>query len=193
KHHTERGGNAKAVKDQIVCRRLNTAVSQPRAIREHVRLVKWERRDNRKRETDHEPQRRAAKKREQRHAAGRVNFGNGNFVFVDVHSNGFAFGFVFFGAGALNFCSRAIKTARACAGFCHSLAVICIAVSIGKRTMPRDWSTQAGYSKAALSVWRISASDLEMVASRSASIAGTEMENFVIVMSARKITNTMTN
>ena len=91
----------------------------------------------------------AAKKREQRHAAGGVN--GGIFFIGLVHSKGFAT----FGAGAVDFLARAIKSARACAGFCHSCAASCIEVSIGKRTMPRGLSTQPGLLSDATSFVRI--------------------------------------
>ena len=54
-HHAERGGNAEAVEDRVVRGGLDVAVSQQRAIREHLRRVKRERGDHRQQQADDEP------------------------------------------------------------------------------------------------------------------------------------------
>ena len=68
------GGNAKPVKQRVIRRRLKVAVGQAGAIREKIRRMKLDRGEQGKHRTDDEPERRAAKQREQRDAAGTVNF-----------------------------------------------------------------------------------------------------------------------
>jgi len=52
---------------------LSAAVSQPCAIGKQIRLVKGHDGDERQRKSRHEPERRSAEQRQQRHAAGSVN------------------------------------------------------------------------------------------------------------------------
>src|SRR5665213_4579396 len=83
--HTERGGNGEAIDEQIVRGGEGVAVSDERTAREHFGIVKRERRDKRERKPGNEPERRAAKQREQRHAARSVNFRR-NILFGPGHS-----------------------------------------------------------------------------------------------------------
>src|SRR5665213_2081170 len=154
------------------------AVGKERTTSEHFRGMERERREQRQEQADDKPQRRATKQREQRHAARSVNFRGANLVcFSRVHSKGFGLAGAT-GAGAAAFSARAFKSARAAAEFCQACAACCIAVSTGKRTMPRDWSAHPTVFKDLSSAARIFASALLRTASRSASIAGTLTKNF---------------
>ena len=113
------GRNAKTVEQRVIRRRLEMAVSHPRTIAELVRHVKSERGGQRQHRADDEPQRRAAEQHEQRHAARGVNLIG--LSFVHGHSKALGLGAVF-GSGAAAFSARAIKSARAAAGFCAACA-----------------------------------------------------------------------
>jgi len=131
-HHAEAGGNRKAIDQQIIRGRREVAVSRERAAREHFRRVKRERREHRQQQPDDQPQRRAAEQREQRHTARSVNLRVAiQIVFSGVHSNALGFSGAF-GSSALAFSWRAIRSARAAAGFCHACAACAIAVAIGR-------------------------------------------------------------
>ena len=116
-HHAETGGNAEAVKQRVVGGGLDAAVGQQRAIGKQVRLVKSHHGGQRQQKADDEPEYRAAEEREQRHTAGGVNFLR-TVWFGLSHSNGL--GFAGARARAPAFSCRAIKPARAGAGFCQA-------------------------------------------------------------------------
>ena len=67
------GGQAKTVKQRVVPRRLQAAIGQPGAIRQKVRRVKLDGGHQTEHRADDQPERRAAKERQQRHATGTVN------------------------------------------------------------------------------------------------------------------------
>src|ERR1039458_5633639 len=99
-----------------------------------------------------------------------------------VHGHSKALGFsVALGAGTAALSTRAVKFDRAAAGFCHSRSVICIATEIGRRTKPRSWLIQPERFSAWFSAARISARALTRMTARSASMAGTGVENFTTV------------
>src|SRR5208282_6257193 len=149
--------------------------------------MKFNRGNHGEHRTDHQPERRAAKQREQWHAQGSVNLlhqpGRADLLvslaarqrrptrifvlFIHGHSKALGFSGAL-GAGAVAFSTRAARFDRAAAGFCHSRSVICIATKIGRRTKPRSWLIQPGWFSAWFSAARISARALERTAARSA-------------------------
>src|ERR1019366_2325247 len=100
--------------------------------------------------------------------------------FVHGHSKALGFSGAL-GAGTVAFSTRAVKFDRAAAGSCHSRSVICIATEIGRRTKPRSCLIQPGWFSAWFSAARISPRALVPAAARSASMAGTGVENFTAV------------
>ena len=109
--HTETGGDAEAVEQQIVCGGLGAAISQERTIGKHIRLMKRHDGNQRQREPGDKPERRTAEEREQRHAARGVNPAredarptrNFKLVVRSVHSKALGFAGAA-GAGSLAFC-----------------------------------------------------------------------------------------
>ena len=62
------GGNAETVKQRVIGCRLDPAISQPRVIGEKIGRMKFDRGNHGQHGADHQPERRTAKQREQRHA-----------------------------------------------------------------------------------------------------------------------------
>ena len=175
-HHAERGGNAEAVEQQIIRGGLRAAIGQQRTIGKHVRLVKRHDGDERQREAERRattPRRqtaRAAARGTRRQFCGIasrqlwsawLDVAPLNAVVLSVHSKALGFSGAFGSSRARLFPARAIRSARAAAGFCHclrgQLASRCQSAGARCRAAgqsSRQWSSDLS------SVARISASAL---------------------------------